>query len=370
VRVGLDATPLLGPRTGVGQYAANLISSLAALPDRPDLRLVPFTWRGAADLPAHAPRGPGISVSTRRAPARLLREVWARWPVPPVEWLAGPVDVFHGTNFVLPPARRAAGVVTVHDLAYELFPETVTAASRRYRELVPRALRRAAVLVTVAAATADDLAQFYRFERSQIVVTPLGVDPGWAAAIAPDAGLRARLGLPERYLVFVGAAEPRKNLPVLLAAHARLRASHPETPPLVLVGPAGWGARTTPAADGSVLRLGYLDSVDVPRVVAGAAALVLPSRYEGFGLTALEALACGTPVVASDLPVIREVTGGLAELVPVGDVDAMADALARLLADDGGPPARAVRRAHAAGWTWQRCAERTLDAYRLAVTSA
>lgn len=364
MRVGIDATPLLGQRTGVGRYAASLVSELAALPDGPELRLVPFTWRGMAEFADVAPRAPTISLGTRRAPARLLREAWARWPVPPVEWLAGQVDVFHGTNFVLPPARRAHGVVTIHDLAYELHPETVSAASRRYQRLVPRALARAAVVITVAEATADDLAEFYRFDRSRIVVTPLGVDPGWARALAPDADLWRRLGLPERYLLFVGAPEPRKNLPVLLRAHQRLRAHDARTPALVLVGPHGWDEQE-PTGDG-VLRLGYLDRHDLARVVAGAAALVLPSRYEGFGLTPLEAFACGTPVVASDLPVIREVTAGLAELVPAGDADALADALAKTLGDDGGPAARVIRRRHAAGWTWRRCAEQTLAAYRIA----
>lgn len=366
MRIALDATPLLGRRTGVGRYVAGLASELvaAAAPDPLELVLAAFTWRGAKDVP---PLGGG-RVAGRRVPARLLQATWSRSELPPVEWLTGRVDIVHGTNFVLPPVRRAAGVLTVHDLSYELHSDTVTAASRRYQQLVPQGLRRAAVVTTMAEATADDLADFYHLDRSRIVITPLGVDPVWGQAAAPDAAWRARHGLPARYLVFVGTPEPRKNLPVLLAAHRLARARDPEVPPLVLVGPAGWGPQAPVEGDGAaVVRTGYLEEPDVARVVAGAAALVLPSRYEGFGLPPLEAMACGTAVVASDLPVVREVTGGLAELVPVGDVEALAAALAKVLDDDGGPAARAARRAHAARFTWRRCAEQAFRAYRLAL---
>jgi glycosyltransferase involved in cell wall biosynthesis len=115
---------------------------------------------------------------------------------------------------------------------------------------------------------------------------------------------------------------------------------------------------------------GYLAEDDLARVVAGAAALVFPSWYEGFGLPALEALACGTPVVASDLPALREVLGDQAELVPPGDAAALADALARVLEDPGGEPARTARRARAAAFTWRACAQATLTAYRRVLEAA
>ena len=142
-------------------------------------------------------------------------------------------------------------------------------------------------------------------------------------------------------------------------------------PPLVLVGPPGWGDALDTAGlpPGAVLTPGYLPEPDLARVVAGAAAVVVPSWYEGFGLPALEALAGGTPVVASDLPALREVLGDQAELVPPGDPAALAAALARVLDDPGGEPARAARRARAAGFTWETCAQATLSAYRLALES-
>jgi glycosyltransferase involved in cell wall biosynthesis len=146
----------------------------------------------------------------------------------------------------------------------------------------------------------------------------------------------------------------------------------PVPPPLVLVGPPGWGEALDLAGlpAEAVRTRGYLPEDRLARVVAGAAALVFPSWYEGFGLPALEALACGAPVVASDLPALREVLGDQAELVPPGDAAALADALARVLQDPGGEPARTARRARAAAFTWAACAQATLSAYRRALEAA
>jgi glycosyltransferase involved in cell wall biosynthesis len=397
MRVALDATPLLGARTGIGRYVSGLAEALAGLagPEPEELVLVPFSWRGTRDLPAVAPGGPRVRHGHRRVPARLLQAAWARLPWPPVEWLSGPVEVFHATNFAAPPTRRAAVVVTIHDLTYLRYPEMVTDASARYRALVPRALQRGAVVCTPTAAVAAEVADEYHLPPDRLVVTPLGVDDTWRHATPTDPAWLAAHDLPPRYLLFVGNREPRKNLPTLLDAYREVRgadtrrsvgvgngpvaegagttAAPPSggVPPLVLVGPPGWGDALDTAGlpPGAVLTPGYLPQPDLARVVAGAAAVVVPSWHEGFGLPALEALACGTPVVASDLPALREVLGDQAELVPPGDPAALAGALARVLDDPGGEPARAARRARAAGFTWATCARATLSAYRLALES-
>ena len=362
----LDATPLLGPRTGVGRYVEHLVRELAGF-ESLDLVATAFTLRGAGALPAAVPAG--VQVRHRPAPARALQAAWDRLELPPVEWLAGRADVVHGTNFVLPPLRRAAGVLTVHDLSYLRYPETVAAASLRYRTLVPRGLRRAAVVVTPSQAVAAEVRAEYGL-GDRVLATPLGVDEGWFGATAMPAAELAARGLPERYLLFVGSVEPRKGLPALLSAlrllHDSDRRMDPGMPPLVLAGPPGWGPALEIAAlpSGAVVSAGYLDTADLRRLVAGAALLAFPSVYEGFGLPPLEAFATGVPVVASNLPVVREVTGELAALAPVGDAAALAAAVRATLADPGDP---APRRERARGFTWAGCAARTAEAYRLAV---
>lgn len=362
MRIGLDATPLLGARTGVGRYVEHLLGELSGGLD--DLVATAFTLRGSGRLPAALP--PAVRSRSRPVPARLLRAAWSRLPVPPVEWLTGGLDVFHATNFVLPPLHRARGVLTIHDLSFLRFPDTVSSDSARYRELVPRGLTRAAIVCTPSEAVAEEVRETYRLPADRVAVTPLGVDAGWFDVAPPDDRWLHDKGLPPRYLLAVGTLEPRKNLSTLVAAHRQL---NDPAAALVVVGPPGWG----PALDTAgippeqLVLTGYQDNADLRRIVSGAAALVLPSRYEGFGLPVLEALACGTPVIASDLPVVREVAGTHATLVAVDDVDGFAEAMATALARSRPEPEPG--RAHARAFTWRRCADLTRQAYARAAAS-
>lgn len=350
----VDGTPLLGQRSGVGRYTAALLAELVAREDV-DVTVTAFTARGQVELRTVVPDG--VRVRGRPVPARALRAAWRRGAWPPVELLAGRADVLHATNFVLPPSRRARGVVTVHDLAFLDRPGDLDPRQRDLPDLVRRSVARAAVVCTPTAAVAEQVTDRLGVPRERIVITPLGVDRNWREATAADAGLRAALGLPECYLLFAGTAQPRKGLDVLLAAHA----ARPGLPPLVLAGPAGWGTAVAPGP--RVHRVGYLDDHDLRCVVAGAAALVLPSHEEGFGLPVLEAMATGTPVVCSDIPALREVAGGLATLVPAGEHAALGAALCAVLAT--GHCGALARREHAATYTWRACADATVRAYRL-----
>lgn len=361
MRIVLDATPLLGRRTGIGAYTAQLLRALPAALGRAqvmaDLCVTTWTMRGGrpSDLPA------GVRQVGAPVPARLLREAWARTDHPRIEALVGRCDVMHGTNFVSPPTRHAREVVTLHDLTYELHPDTVSAQSLAYRRLVPRALARGAHVLAVSEAAAGRLREFYGLTPDRVTVTPLGVDEPWFAALPPDPSLRRHLDLPPEYLVFVGSLDPRKNLPRLVEAHASLSARSPGTPPLVLAGPAGRDERLT--AMPGVRRTGWLEPAQLRSVVAGARALVLPSLDEGFGLPVLEALACGRPVLVGDVPALREVGGPFVVPADPVDVDALGLGLAAVLewADDD--EARAARRAYARGWTWSRTADLTVAAY-------
>ena len=364
MRVAVDGTPLLGRRTGIGRYTENLLHALAS---RTDVRLsaTAFTLRGAGALSSAVPAS--VAVRSLPVPARLLRSLWSHVEVPSVGMLAGRSDVFHATNFVLPPTGRAGGVVTIHDLAFLTLPDTVDAGSRALQELVPRSLSRAAVVCTPSASVAGQIREAYGPGSPEIVVTPLGVDPSWLSVVAPTPAERSRLGLPGDYFLFVGTREPRKDLATLLAAYAGFRSGAEDAvPDLLLVGPSGWGPGQEPAA-GVVIR-DYAPTDQLRRIVACARAVVMPSRDEGFGLPALEGLAAGVPVIVSSVPALVEVTGGHAAVFPIGDVDALADLLrsAAVGADSERSDAGARGREYAAGWTWERCAEATMTAYLIA----
>lgn len=353
LRVLFDGTPLIGERTGVGRYTASLSEELASMPEI-DARSVAFTLRGWRELRRvlpHGVRARGMPVS-----AHAVRSRWRQGSFPQVELFAGRTDVVHGTNFMLPGTIRAAGVLTIHDLTFLDHPQELSAADVRLPELLRASARRADAICTPSSAVADRVAELLEVDRDKIKVTPLGVDPAWFTALPPNNDLRAKFGLPNEYLLFVGAAGPRKGLEWLAKAHD----VDPELPPLVFIGPGPFTETNRSQ------HAGYVSDVDLRHIVAGAAALVLPSRDEGFGLPVLEAMACDVPVVCTDVPALREVTGEYAHLVPYGDVEALAAAMAAAAADPQTPADSAARRAHAGSFTWRRCAELTVDAYRFA----
>ncbi|UZN01941.1 glycosyltransferase family 4 protein [Cellulomonas sp. S1-8] len=366
MRITLDGTPLLGRRTGIGTYVARVLDALPAAARRADVdvSLEVMTWSLRGGRVRTLPDG--VRQVGPPVPARVLREAWARWDVPPVEALVGGTSLVHGTNFVSPPTRRAREVVTVHDLAYVHLPQTVSPDAARYRTLVPRALGRGAQVVVPSAATAAAVRDHYALEQDRVSVTPLGVDPGWADARPPGAAWRERRTIPERYVLFVGTLEPRKNLPRLLQAHRALRRDVPDAPTLVLAGQAGAGASLGDTTD--VVRTGWLEDDELRALVAGAQAVLLPSLDEGFGLPVLEAFAAGRPVLAGDVPALREVGGGHATYADPRDVEALAAGLERVLTSPDDAPAQDARRAWAARFTWDATADATLAVYRRALS--
>ncbi len=359
--VAIDATPLLGDRTGIGVAVHGLIAELAT---RPELALVGYglTARGWRRLASRLP--PGVRPARTPLPAAALLRAWQRVDLPPVEWWSGPVDVVHGTNFVVPPSLRAARLVSVWDLTAVRYPEWCTPTARRYPALVERAVARGAWVHTGSAAVADEIVDHFGIERARIRVIPPGVK---AAVGTPDRGqVRACSSAP--YLLALGTAEPRKDFPGLVAAFDQLAARHPELE-LRIAGPTGWGEEALEravlaAAHGDrVRRLGWVD--DVGPLLAGAKVFVYPSRYEGFGFPPLEAMAAGVPVVATAVGSLPEVLGDGALLVPAEDADALAAALDRLLTD---PALRqrlvAAGLAQVARYSWQAAGDSLMQAYR------
>lgn len=297
-------------------------------------------------------------------PARVLLRVWEHVEYPPAEWWTGPVDVVHGTNFVVPPTPRAGRVVTVHDLTPVRFPELASPTTGRFPALVRRAVQRGALVHTPSSFVAAEVVDLLGADPERVVAVHHGVPPVAPAPSPPD--------VPRPYVLALGTVEPRKDLPSLVRAFDALAAAHTDLH-LVVAGPDGWGVDALAAAiDGArhrarIRRLPWVDDAERAALLRHAAAFAYPSRYEGFGFPPLEAMAVDVPVVTTNAGALPEVVGDGAVLVPPGDVDALAEGLARVLTDDdvrAGVVARGRRRVGA--FSWDRCAAGLADLYRRA----
>jgi glycosyltransferase involved in cell wall biosynthesis len=363
MRIAIDARLWTEPRSGIGRYTRALIEQL--------LRLAPEEqWILYVDR-TPGPALPGAEVRCLPWPQRLL---WSLWHAPR-DLRRRPVDLFHGvTGFELPGRGPWTLVTTVHDLVPLRLPTLVPARHRwAVRCLLGGALRRARRVIAVSETTRGEVLARYRLPPERVVVVPEAAAPHFVPpSPAALAATRARYGLTRPYVLFVGFLEPKKNLGVLLDAVSILRrAGVWGDTELLVVGAPGWGPNPVERAHalglGEVVRfVGAVADAELPAFYGGALAFAFPSLWEGFGLPALEAMAAGAPVVASNRGALPEVTGGAALLVDPTPRP-LAEALEQLLTD---PALRErLRQAglvRAAQFSWERTARETLGVYRTA----
>jgi len=302
--------------------------------------------------------------------ARPLRLAWEQAALPRQLSELG-VDVHHGPHYTMPHLSRLPVVVTVHDLSFFSHPEWHERTKAPFfRAAIRAAAARADAIVAVSAATASRL-QDRVPTRAEVHVIPHGVD---SARFRPDGdgasdeAALARIGARPPYVAFLGTLEPRKDVPTLVRAFDRVAGARPDLT-LVLAGGRGWGAAAVEVAAsrhrGRVRLAGYVDQADAPAFLRRAEAVAYPSLEEGFGLPALEALACGAPLVTTTGSAMEEVAGDAGLLVAPGDVDALAEALEALLA--GGPDVAERRRRGlqtAARHSWAASAAAHVEVYR------
>jgi glycosyltransferase involved in cell wall biosynthesis len=348
VRVAFDTGAAREQPTGITRYVRELAQ---VLPGRGvDLHryVVSFT---AKDV--------DVDVRHVRFPARALDIGWRLLSRPVIESLVGPVDLVHGTNFVLPPAHEAKGVVTVHDLAFARRDGGVR--DRRLRAMTPWSVRRADAIIVPSRVVAEEVMERYGVPQERVAVTPEGVSSRFFDPSPLPPARLAALGISIPFVAAVGTIQPRKNLNRLIEAWRRA-AAELRGWTLALIGPAGWGNQ--PPTMPGVIRTGWLPDDLLPHVLASASFFCYPSLYEGFGLPPLEAMAAGTPALVGNYGAAREWLDGAAVFVDREDVDSIADGLMRIAGDhDLRQRIAAAGSERARSFTWERTAQATVGVY-------
>ena len=353
IRVALDLQAAGRQPTGIGSYAAALAAELRK---SDEVEVLPITWG-------------------REPTMRLHRRLeWQQLQLPLRAARSG-ADLLHVTGFDAPFWQPLPTIVTVHDLIGMLFPHNLPSIARFYwSRWLPWSVRCAQHIIADSHCTKSDILRLLRVPASRITVVPLGVEARFSPQ-PPDriAAVRRRLSLPARIALYVGTIEPRKGLDTLLSAWVSIAQSLPDVH-LAIAGKPGWYVERLHAQVeelGLAQRVhwtGYVSDADLPALYSAAEVFAFPSRYEGFGLTPLEAMACGAPVVSSNAAALPEVVGQAGLLVPPDDVPALAAMLHLALSQ----PAlqaelrgRGLRRARE--FTWQRTAMLTRQVYQAAL---
>jgi glycosyltransferase involved in cell wall biosynthesis len=353
MRIAFDVSPLSHERTGVNNYIrgslAGLAEAAAAAGGHELVAFAPTSPEGARQIPL-ALEGIDVELRTRTLPfAHAWRVAWSKLGRPPAERFLGPFDVLHFQQWMTPPQRAGLRSTMLHDLVPVRFPEWTTRRTRSMHAAQYEAAKGCDVVLVNSAYTGRDAVERLGIDPERIHVAHPGVDPVFAAE-----GERADLGRP--YVLTVATLEPRKNLGTLVDAYRLL---HDSDLALAVVGGAGWGEQPRLDVPG-VIRLGRVDDAELARLYRGAAVVAYPSRFEGFGMPIVEAMACGVPVVASSHPSLDEASGDVALRADPDSPDAFAAEIRQALHR---PDLRERGIEHARPFTWRAVGDAFLRAW-------
>lgn len=370
----IDISAAAHSRAGLGRYAESLARALVQ------------KHPGQFAFFYNRDRGTSPLAGLESVPIRTVRAGYKPWRMAVwlgqllglgFEQLVPEAELYHATEHLLLPLKRVPTVLTVHDLIYHLFPEHHKPLNYWFlNRAMPLFVQRARAIIAVSESTRQDLIRCYGVQPDKITVVYEAAAPHFCPA-SPEAiaAVRARYGLPEDFILTVGTIEPRKNLSRLLDALQRLRQKEDDVR-LVVVGSTGWlyegffGRLEKLQLGDAVLLPGYVSDADLPAVYSAATVCVLPSLYEGFGLSVLEAMACGTAVVCSRTSSLPEVGGDAACYFDPTDVEEMAEAIGTVWHDEALRAEMGKRGlAQVARFSWTRAAEETMTVYQRAMSS-
>jgi len=375
MRIGIDYTAAARQRAGIGRYTRELVGALLALPTSHHYTLFAAVgglprahWQREIDR-LRATCHSQLAIRTLPLSDDWLARLWHRLRLPiSVETVTGPLDIFYSPDFVLPPTRRGTRtLLTVHDLSFLHYPEHFVPKLVQYlTQVVTRSVARADQVLADSEATHADLLALLGTEPEKVAVLYSGVDARFRPQPEPGEAerIRARYSIGDRpYVLSLGTLQPRKNYCRLIQAFTRLPLADLQ---LLIAGRKGWLYENILAEaekhPDSVRVLGFVDDKDLPALYRNAGLFALPSLYEGFGLPVLEAMACGAPVVCSDVSSLPEVAGDAALLIDPLNTEELTAAMGRALGDAGLRQEMTSKGlAQAARFTWEKAARQLLD---------
>lgn len=345
--------------TGVSVYTKNLVSSLTKLYPDDEFVLFGGSLRRKAELLALAKKLKGIP-KIFPFPPTFLDFIWNSLHILPVEKLIGKVDLVHTSDWTEPPSKLPK-ITTVHDLIPFKYPQTTTDSIRQaHKKRLHWVMRESDMIIAVSRSTREDLVSILKVPEEKIVVIPEGVESRYTPQpLELVDQIKRRYKIPGDYIFSLSTLEPRKNQASLIKAYELVKKVYPDLT-LVIGGRTGWGE--IPKAVEGVLMPGYIPDNDLPALYSGAVVFALPSFYEGFGLSPLQAMACGTPVVTSNISSMPEVVGDAGVLVDPQEVTEIAAGIIKGIKNQG--KLRELGLAQAKKFTWDKAAKETYSVYK------
>lgn len=346
MKVSIDVQLLLkGEKTGIGWFAHNVLRNLSINSDRQyQLNCFVFGYKKEKRLILDEYKKYGYTISkVNWFHDVIYRMIWNFIPIPYRFFFKKKSQVTLFFNYIIPPGVSGKKITVVHDMAYKSYPETVRTKTRKFLDLsLSKTCKRADKIITISEFSKSEIMKYLKVEADKIEVIPLGVDVGYYHSNYSENDVemvKEKYKINGEYFLYLGTIEPRKNIERLIRAYGALYEQRKDIPKLILAGKKGWlyedifNTLEELKLHDVVKFLGYIEIQDAPKLITGSIAFIFPSLYEGFGLPPLEAMACGTPVITSDVASLPEVVGEAGMLIDPLDINSIKEAMSRIVTE-------------------------------------